>query len=409
MGKKISLGASITIALIVAALAFSLAMVISMKNFNEKVSSITERENMYSKFTEVDDYVRQYYPGEIDEDKLMDGVARGYLSGINDPYASYMDANAYQDYLAEQKIVSGVGISVTMDSNGYMLVNKVYTGSTAETAGIIKDDVIIKVDDIKLSTENYESAEKLLTGDAGTKVTLTVRRDNEDTDYEITRRNVVEDTISETKFGNMTYLHIDSIGSSTPEQFNKIVDTAVNESSPALLLDLRSTKGGSMDDAAKIVDKILGVCDMLSVEYTDGRQEILYSSNAKSTTIPIAILINENTSGPAEFIAGCLRDSGKAKIVGTRSAGVGSLQQVFKLKDGSAIKLSIGTYFFPATNQTWEQIGINPDFQTTLDYTFDYSDLSMIDLNLDTQLSKAIEVVSTSTENETVESGNTEN
>ena len=183
MGKKITLGTAITLIIIAIAITVSLTMVLALRSFNEKVSSITERENMFAKFTEIDNYVRQNRKDDIDEEELMDSVAKGYIDGIDDPYALYMNTEAYAAYVAaSSQTVAGVGISSSMDGDGYMLVNKVYEGSTAAGAGILAGDLIIKVDDINLSAETYEQAEALLIGEAGTKVTLKVRRGGDDTE-----------------------------------------------------------------------------------------------------------------------------------------------------------------------------------------------------------------------------------
>lgn len=346
MGKKITLGTSLTLIIIAIAITFSLTMVLSLRKFNEKVSSITERENMYAKFTEIDDYVRQNHRGHIDEKKLMDAVAGGYLSGINDPYALYMTADAYAAYIAASgQTIAGVGVSVTMDSDGYMLVNKIYDGSTAESAGILPGDLIIKVDDINLSADNYSQAEALLIGDAGTKVTLIIRRDNEDTEMEITRRVLTPTTVSARNFGTYSYIRVDSFTESTPDQFAKIVDNAISSGAKALIFDLRSVSGGLVSSAATMLDKLVGSGDMLSVEYNDGSTKVLYTSNSREVNIPMTVLVNEGTAGAGEFFAAGLRDFGKAKIVGSQTAGVGSLQKIFKLDDGSAIQLTIGKYY----------------------------------------------------------------
>ena len=126
MGKKITLGTAITLIIIAIAITVSLTMVLALRSFNEKVSSITERENMFAKFTEIDNYVRQNRKDDIDEKELMDSVAKGYIDGIDDPYALYMNTEAYAAYVAaSSQTVAGVGISSSMDSDGYMLVNKV--------------------------------------------------------------------------------------------------------------------------------------------------------------------------------------------------------------------------------------------------------------------------------------------
>ena len=394
MGKKITLGTAITLIIIAIAITISLTMVLALRNFNEKVSSITERENMFAKFTEIDNYVRQNR-GDIDEEKLMDSVAKGYLSGIDDPYALYMSAEAYSAYVAaSSQTVAGVGISASMDSDGYMLVGKVYEGSTAASAGILPGDLIIKVDDINLSADTYADAEALLIGEAGTKVTLKVRRNGEDTEMEITRRVLTPTNVATIAFDNHYYIRVDNFTESTPDQFSKAVEKAISAGAQYLVFDVRSVSSGLISSAATILDRLVGSGDMLYVEYNDGSKETLYTSNSRETDIPMVVLVNEGTSGAAEFFAAGLRDFGKAKIVGTQTAGVGSLQKIYKLDDGSAIQLTIGKYYLANSETAWEGVGINPDHAVSLGYVADFSNLSTIDPSIDTQLAKAIEVVS---------------
>lgn len=396
MGKKITLGTAITLIIIAVAITVSLTMVLALRNFNEKVSGITERENMFAKFTEIDNYVRQNR-NDIDEEKLMDGVAKGYLSGIDDPYALYMSAETYSAYVAaSSQTVAGVGVTASMDSDGYMLVGKVYDGSTAASAGILPGDLIIKVDDINLSADTYSDAEALLIGEAGTKVTLKVRRDGEDTEMEITRRVLTPTNVTAVPYDNYYYIRVDDFTESTPDQFSKAVEKAISAGAQYLVFDVRSVSSGLISSAATILDRLVGSGDMLYVEYNDGSKETLYTSNSRETDIPMVVLVNEGTSGAAEFFAAGLRDFDKAKIVGVQTAGVGSLQKIYKLDDGSAIQLTIGKYYLANSETAWEGTGVTPDHMVSLDYTPDFSNLSSIDPGFDAQFAKAIEVVSAS-------------
>ena len=409
MGKKISLGTAVTLILIAITITFSLSMVFSLRNFNEKVASITERENMHAKFTEIDSQVRSSYGDNIDESALMDSVAKGYFAGINDPYAKYMNTAEYAAYLeSSNSTVAGVGITASMDSNGYMLVTKVHEGSTASSAGILPNDIIIKVDDINLTSETYAQAEALLIGDAGTKVTLTVRRDSEDTEMEITRRVLLPNTVSSTVFGSYGYIRIDDFSEGTPDQFSKAVEKAISEGAPALIFDVRSVNTGLISAAAEMIDKFAGAGDMLYVEYNSGETEILYSSNSRETVIPVVVIVNESTAGAAEFFAAGLRDFEKAKIVGTQTSGVGSLQNIYRLEDGSAIQLTVGKYYLANTDTPWEGTGITPDHVVTIDYVPDFSDITFLDSTMDTQLAKAIEVASSSVTPDSPEEENSE-
>ena len=410
MGKKISLGTALTLIILAIAMTFTFTMVLALRNFNTKVSSITERENMFAKFTEIDNYVRYNHGEYIDEATLMDSVAKGYLSGINDPYAKYMNPSEYASFLSDSgKTVSGIGVSVIMDTDGYMLVENVHEGSTAASAGIVSGDLIVKVDDINLGTDTFEEAKALLTGEAGTKVTVTIRRDSEDTEMEITRRVLVPTTVYTTTFGDFHYLRINDFSEGTPDQFSKAVEKAISAGAPALIFDVRSVNTGLVSAAAEMIDKFAGSGDILYVEYSDGTSEVLYSSNSRDTVIPVVILVNEMTAGAAEFFAAGFRDFGIGSVVGAQTKGYGSLQETYKLDDGSAIQLTVGKYYLANSKTAWEGTGITPDYVVAFDYTtLNFTDLSLLDATMDIQLSKAIEVASSSVVVEVPEE-NTEN
>lgn len=395
MGRKISLGAALTMMIIAVTLVFSVTMVFSIRNFNNKVSSIIEREGMYDKFTEIDTYVRQNYSGDIDETALMDAVAQGYLAGISDKYAAYLSAEEYAEYIkAETGTVSGVGISVTMESSGYMQVAQVYEGSAASGAGIQPGDLIIKIDDVDISADTFDAASELLTGEAGTKVTMTVRRDDEDTEMEITRRTLTINTVFSTTFGDFAYIRVADFTESTPDQFVKAVESAMDAGAAALIFDVRSVKTGLVSSAATMLDRLLPSGDLLSVTYSSGETEVLYTSSARQIALPMVVLVNEETAGAAEFFAASLKDFNKAKIVGAQTVGYGSMQQMFMLEDGSAIRITIGSYTLCNSGASWEGTGIVPDHVVALDYMPDFSDVTLLDSTLDTQLAKAIEVAS---------------
>ena len=275
-------------------------------------------------------------------------------------------------------------------------MGKVYEGSTAASAGILPGDLIIKVDDINLSADTYAESEALLIGEAGTKVTLKVRRDGEDTEMEITRRVLTPTNVTAVPFDNYYYIRVDDFTESTPDQFSKAVEKAISAGAQYLVFDVRSVNSGLISSAATVLDRLVGSGDMLYVEYNDGSKETLYTSNSRETDIPMVVLVNESTAGAAEFFAAGLRDFGKAKIVGMQTAGVGSLQKIYKLDDGSAIQLTIGKYYLANSKTAWEGSGVVPDHMVSLDYTPDFSNLSAINPGFDAQFAKAIEVASAS-------------
>ena len=172
--------------------------------------------------------------------------------------------------------------------------------------------------------------------------------------------------------------------------------TALTRAS-ALIFDVRSVNTGLVSAAAEMIDKFAGSGDILYIEYSDGSNEVLYTSNSRDTVIPVVILVNEITSGAAEFFAAGLRDFGIASIVGTQTGGFGSLQEIYRLDDGSAIQLTVGKYYLANSKTSWEGTGVTPDHAVAFDYTtLNFADLSFLDPAMDSQLSKAIEVAASS-------------
>lgn len=148
MNKKVSLGAAICFMAIAAAVTFTITMYFSLNIFNSKIANVTERDNFYDKIAEIDTIVRNNFLEDIDEDRLMDYVADGYMAGLDDPYTYYMNQEEYKAYQMDNAgELVGIGVTVIQDESGYILVKGVEEGSPAENAGIQAGDLIVKVGD----------------------------------------------------------------------------------------------------------------------------------------------------------------------------------------------------------------------------------------------------------------------
>lgn len=173
MNKKISLGVAICFMAIAAAITFTITMFFSLNVFNSKIANVDEREHLYKKLSEIDTYVRNQYLGDIDEENLLNYVARGYMVGIDDKYAAYMTQEEYKYYQQENEgTLVGIGTTARKDDSGYILIVDVKENSPAEAAGIQAGDLIVKVNDEDILTIGYTQAMSNIKGEEGTKVTL---------------------------------------------------------------------------------------------------------------------------------------------------------------------------------------------------------------------------------------------
>ena len=394
MSKKVSIGALITLMAVTAALTFSMTIVYYELVFNDKMSNLQAREAMYNKLSQVDQLFRNNYAGQIDENLLRDMLATGYVRGTGDTYARYYTAEAYKRELAAQAgRVMSVGVVTEKDPSGYLVITDVYSGSAAETAELKKGDLIVAMDGVEIKAENATQMQEQLQGEAGTKITLTVRRDSEDKDFPITRRYVdIPSVFSRMLAGNIGYLRISNISDTTDEQFNKQLERLITQNATAVILDLRNTADGITESAIHILDRMLPAGVAVTATYKDNSEKVFEMTDAKELTLPVVILTNEKTAREAEIIAQVMKDYGRARIVGTKTAGKGSRQEFRSPEgsDGSAVLLTVALYK-TSKGETFNLTGVKPDYEVALTAE-EEKNFANLDETTDPQLKKAIEV-----------------
>lgn len=391
MNMKISLGAAIAIMLMVAAAAFSATMIYAQNSFNEKSTDLERSREMYAKFTEVDRTIRENYGGTINETLLMDSVAQGYIKGIGDKYGMYISAEEFKR-LRQNKEGEDVGIGAVTEisPDGYLLVTEVYPDSPAQVSGIIAGDLIVKINDLNLTPENGEQSLASLQGEAGTKLSLVVRRDAADIAIpELTRRivaipSVYSRVIPETSIG---YLWIKQFNDNTADQFTRELHKVIEAGADCLIFDVRDNKGSSLKSAVRILDKLVPDGIIYSSIYKNGTIEINETSDANEINMPMVVLTNAGTSSAAELFAQDLKDYGKASTVGASTMGKGVILNRIILSDGSAIDLTIAQ-IATRSGVIFDEVGIKADYDVQGE-----GDWTKLDETTDAQLKKAIEVV----------------
>ncbi len=390
MNRKISLGAAIAFMLVVATLTLALTMAFSMNRFTEMVNGVQEQRELYAKLSEIEQNVRDKYPDSLDNEALMDAMAAGYIEGLGDGDNQYFTAGEYQKMISEEDgRYYGVGVVVTMEGNGYIQVTEVYPDSPAANAQVAAGDIIVKVDDIDVTSETYTDATALLRGEAGTKVVLTLRRDSEDISMELTSRQVEVPTVYATSYDRVEYLRITSFSTGTRDQFNRYLNAAIGAGRQALIIDLRDNPGGRYTSMTPVLELLVPQGNILLAQYKTGEPEVLATSATQGASLPIVVLTNQNTTGTAEVFAQSLKELSGADIVGVNTAGNGELQELFKLSDGSAIQITVGRFVTPAGYMV-DGVGVSPDYDVKLESE------EVIWANLspeyDTQLAKAMEL-----------------
>lgn len=398
MNKKISLGAAVTFCAIVAAITFAITWMASSDTFDGLVSNLTQRDEIYQKMDEIDKYVRTNYlnQNEVDDQALQDSIATGYLAGLGDKYAAYYTADSLkQKELDSKGVMVGIGVTASEDESGYIKIISTYTDSPAEAAGILPQDLIVNVDGEDVKSIGYLKAMEKVKGEAGTTVKLVVRRGGQDSEMEVSRKQMEIPTVEYRMEGQNGYIKISSFKEATIDQFNKAIDELTAQGAQGLIFDLRENSGGTLDSVSQMLDKLLPEGVIATKVKADGTSEVLAESDAVEINLPMVTIGNKNTASAAELFICALRDYDKAKLVGTTTYGKGVMQELHTLKDGSAINLTTG-YFNPPKSENFNNKGITPDFEVKL--TEDQQKLfdeRALELENDPQFTKAVEVLNT--------------
>lgn len=338
--------------------------------------------------------IDQYYLGEKDEQKLMEGAIKGYVAGLEDPYSEYITTEEMEEYTT-QLIGNYVGIGIYMVENTEYNLIQVLTpieGSPAAEAGILPGDFIKTIDGVEYTAGDMTVAANEIKGKEGTKVKLVIIRDNKELEFELTRRTVLTNPISEAILeNNIGYLEVSSFDKGTAEQFKEKFEELQKQGIKSLIIDLRNNGGGIVTEALDIADYITEKGEKLLITIDkNSKQEISKSKQSPIVNMPVVILVNENTASASEILAGALKDLNKATIVGIKTYGKGVIQQILTLTDGSGLKLTIEEYFTPNKNKI-NGVGIEPDEKIELPENVENP--LLLERKDDTQLDKAIEIL----------------
>lgn len=339
--------------------------------------------------------IDQYYLGEVNEEELKEGAIRGYIEGLGDDYSSYITKEEYEEF--ETNIMGnyvGIGIymAVYKDSNEIVVVSPIIN-SPAEKAGLKSGDIITKVNDVEYQgVDGLEEASNKIKGEAGTTVNLEIKRDEEILTFNITREKVVMNPITaEVLEHNIGYLQVMSFDEECSKEFKQKYEELKGRGIKSLIIDLRNNGGGIVQEALKIADYIVPKGKTLMITVNKKEKEIKeVAEEDPIIDIPVIVLVNENSASASEILVGALRENNCAKVIGTKTYGKGVIQEILKLTDGSALKLTTEEYFTPNKNKI-NEIGIEPDVVVELpdDVQPSYS----IERDVDTQLNKAIELL----------------
>ncbi len=354
-------------------------------------------DNGQKKLAEIRKVIDKNFMGEIDEEKLKDGMYTGYVSGLEDKYSYYMNKEYFYEFLKDSEgSYVGIGVQTTIDpKDGRIVVVSIFEGSMAAKAGIQNGDKIVKVEGVTVNYGNYSEAIQLLKGEVDTKVKMLIFREssNETFEVEVTRKNIDIPTVKgELLDDKIAYIKIFEFDRVTYNQYANTFNDLRDKGAERLIIDLRNNPGGLLDTVVKITDSLVPKGTITYIEDKYGKKSYEYSDES-CINIPLVVLVNGNSASASEVLSGAVKDFGVGKLVGEKTYGKGIVQNIFRLSDGSGIKVTIAKYYTPSGICIHGK-GIQPDYEVkdekTLSGSSNYVDLPH---NEDIQLQKGIEVV----------------
>ena len=398
MNKKISLGVAISLVAIGCAITFVLTWAISLNVYNSKIGTTEKYDGMYAKLREIDAAVRNNYIGTLNEENIENSVIDGYVDGLDDRYASYMSSSSYYEIQqANEGVVLGAGFEVEDDGSGYLKITNVYKGSSAELNGILTGDIITEIDGKSLLSMEKGTAEERLSGEIGTRIALKLLRDGEEVSVNLIRQQLeITSVTSEFLDNNVAYIRISTFNAKTAEQFANTLNTMTATGASSLIIDVRQNSGGLVSALQPILNRFIPAATVATAEYADGsRKSLLETDSDTKFNIPIAILVDGGTASAAELFAGALRDECGAVIVGTQTYGKALMQNTYEFSDGSALTISTAKVYLTKSG-TWDEVGLKPDYLAEQNVDIAFENLT---IENDTQLQKAVEVITATTGN----------
>ncbi len=398
MNKKISLGLALSLIFISVALAVTVTMSALMYTYNNLIKDVSDRAGMYSGLSEIDDVIRGNFYGEINENLLNSMISKGYTNGLGDRYSAYMTADEYLEYKQLEKgEKGGIGaIALYDDVSKGLYITEVADSSPAKLQGMNKGDIITEVDGTKVTALNAETLLQQLEGDKLTEVTVTFTHNNTSKTVKVARGYTLQTVYYSQVNEKVGYIKIIAFYENTAEELKNALKFFSDKSISSVIFDVRGNADGFVRYATACIDLIVPVATegtgaLATAVDKNGNTIETFTSDSDSISLSLCVLVNAGTSGAAELFACDLRDFGVASLVGTTTAGNGTMQKIFELSDGGAVKLTVAK-ILPYKSESYDGVGLKCDTEVAL--TAEQNDrLPMLSLDEDTQYQKALSLM----------------
>ena len=330
-----------------------------------EVPASSERKE-FSKLYDAFDELKEKYYVEINEEEVIAGAIDGMFDALGDPYSDFMNEQEAKQFNSDlSSSFQGIGAEIQARDGNIVVVSPI-KNSPAEKAGILPEDIILKVDDESIQGMSASEAVLLIRGEKGTSVTLTIQRGKSSDLIEMTieRDEIpIETVYGELDEDKVAHIQITSFSEQTYNELGKLLNEYEKDGMKSIILDVRQNPGGYLTSAIDISNLFIAEGKpIVQVQGRDGQPEVMVATGGKKFDLPVVVLIDNGSASASEILAAALSESYNGKIVGLTSFGKGTVQTLNEMADGSNIKYTNGKWLTPNGNWINEK-GIKPDVE----------------------------------------------
>lgn len=306
--------------------------------------------------------IQDSYVEKVPTKKLIQGAIKGMVDSLNDPYTKYLGRSDFKHFQEQTSgYFYGVGIEIGMKDHQITVISPI-EGTPASRAGIKPDDAIVKIDRQSTEKMSLNKAVSLIRGEKGTKVVLTILRPDtkEPLEFSLVRERIdVPNVVSKKLDKELGYIRIHFFGEKTAANLEQKLSELEGEGIEGLILDLRNNPGGLLEEAVEVGTNFIKSGPIVSIR-TRGRKPQIYQARGKAFDLPLVVLVNKGSASASEIVAGAVQDTKRGVLVGEKTFGKGSVQNIVTLSDESGLSLTTGRYYTPAGRMINKK-GIIPD------------------------------------------------
>ena len=352
--------------------------------------------DIIQKLNHIHQIIENNFIGDFDLELAIEMMFAGFVYGAGDPYTVYMDEATFASFREETEgSFIGIGVSITVDiTDNRILIISPFEGSPAFEAGLLPGDKIVRINGYEVFGDGISEAIRMMRGEVGTEVVVTIFRESNGTTFDVPIiRDVIEvETVRSTVLnGNIGYIRISQFDRVTHSQFVDAYERLMEQKIDGLILDLRNNPGGLLNVVIDITDMLIPEGIITFTEDAQGRRVYAHSSGDQQIEIPLIVLVNGNSASASEVLSGAVMDTGVGELLGTTTFGKGLVQNIFPLRDGSAVKVTVQRYFTPAGTSI-HGTGITPTHYVEMDVELT-NNLMRISPEEDVQLQEALRII----------------